>query len=414
MPHAKVPKKSEPSLYRNNGAARHEVVPVAILRPSLVSRGNSRMNSSMTSKYGLSDVSGHEETVAPRLAYLPQVPRGSSPPIGLIGAGGISEYHLRAYQALGLDVRVICDINRDRAETRRRAFYPEATVETDYRRVLTRHDIIVVDIATHPDDRRQIIPEAIEAGKHVLTQKPFVTDLSEGRQLIRLADQRGVKLAVNQNGRWAPHFSYARQVVRHDLLGPLSTIDFSLQWDHTWTVDTPFNEIRHLVLYDFGIHWFDMATALMGDACADSIYASVRRASYQVAKPPYLAHVAIDYPSAQVRMSFNAHTTLGQEDRTTVVGRDGTLRAWGPGLNDQRVELWTSAGRALPELKGCWFENGFQGTMGELLAAICEDREPVNSARENLRSLQLCFAAVASANRGELVIPADVERLEGS
>ena len=220
------------------------------------------------------------------------------------------------------------------------------TVESDYRRVLQRDDIAVVDLATHPAERLQIIPDAIDAGKHVLSQKPLVTDLNDGRRLVDLADHRGVKLAVNQNGRWAPHFSYIRQAVATQLLGPLSTIDFCLQWDHTWTVNTPFNQIHHLILYDFGIHWFDMATALLGDACAESVFASVRRASYQAANPPFLAHTVIDYPTAQVRLNFNALTSLGQEDRTVVVGRDGTLRAWGPGLNDQQVELWTAAGNA--------------------------------------------------------------------
>ena len=47
-------------------------------------------------------------------------------------------------------------------------------------------------------------------------------------------------------------------------------------------------------------------------------------------------------------------------------------------------------------------------TMGELLCAIEEDREPENSARENLRSLELCFAALASADSGQPVKPGDV------
>jgi predicted dehydrogenase len=346
------------------------------------------------------------------LNYLPRIPQEDCPAIGLIGAGGISEYHLRAYRTMGLNVVAICDVDRVRAEVRRREFFPQASVETDYRQLLARDDLGVVDIATHPRERLEIIPAAIDHNKHVLSQKPFVTDLNDGRQLVERARQRGVQLAVNQNGRWAPHFSYLRQAVANQLIGPISTIDFALHWDHTWTIKTPFNNIHHLILYDFGVHWFDMANILMGDSPALRVYAAVRRASYQTAKPPFLAHVVIDYPNAQVRMSFNALTTLGQEDRTVVVGRDGTLRAWGPGLNEQQVVLWTSAGQAQAELVGCWFDNGFQGTMGELLAAIQEHREPCNSAASSLNGLQLCFAAVASANRQEPVEPGSVQSLE--
>jgi predicted dehydrogenase len=369
------------------------------------------MNQAESGKYGLSNVVEGRPTDAPELDYLPRVPPGEQPPIALIGAGGISEYHLRAYRELGLNVVAICDLDASRAESRRREFYPDARVETDFRRVLMRDDVAIVDVATHPRDRLQIIPAALEARKHVLSQKPFVTDLHDGRRLVEIAERNEVKLAVNQNGRWAPHFSYLRQAVSAGLLGPLSSVDFCLQWDHTWTVSTPFNEIHHLILYDFGIHWFDMAAALLGDTPVERVFASVRRTSYQAAKPPFLAHAVIDYPHAQVRMNFNAHTTWGQEDRTVAVGRDGTLHAWGPGLNDQRVDLWTEFGRVTPTLQGSWFDKGFQGTMGELLMAIHENREPTNSARENLRSLQLCFAAVASANRGEPVAPTSIHRL---
>ena len=43
--------------------------------------------------------------------------------------------------------------------------------------------------------------QAIRAGKHILSQKPFVTDLAVGKKLVAAAERRGVKLAVNQNGR---------------------------------------------------------------------------------------------------------------------------------------------------------------------------------------------------------------------
>ena len=63
-------------------------------------------------------------------------------------------------------------------------------------------------------------------------------------------------------------------------------------------------------------------------------------------------------------------------------------------------------------LVGRWFPDGFRGTMGELLRAIEEDREPYNSARHNLESLALCFAAVASAETGKPVKPGTIKRLE--
>ena len=72
------------------------------------------------------------------------------------------------------------------------------------------------------------------------------------------------------------------------------------------------------------------------------------------------------------------------------------------------------AGVSKPKIKGAWFPDGFHGTMGELLCAIEENREPTNSARNNLASLALCFAAVASAECGQPVVPGTVRRLVSS
>ncbi len=77
------------------------------------------------------------------------------------------------------------------------------------------------------------------------------------------------------------------------------------------------------------------------------------------------------------------------------------LSASAPILATQKLTLYTANGIATPDLQGAWFPDGFHGTMGELLCAIEENREPLNSARENLNSLALCFAAIASATDGE-------------
>ena len=164
--------------------------------------------------YGLSSAGNTGATTAPALAYRPPSPRAYRPGIALIGCGGISEFHLRAYRDMGLEVVALCDREIARAEKRRTEFFPAATVTDDFRTVLARADVEVVDVALHPGPRITVIEEALRKGKHVLSQKPFVLDLAEGERLAALAAARGVKLAVNQNGRWAPHLSYLATAVR--------------------------------------------------------------------------------------------------------------------------------------------------------------------------------------------------------
>ncbi|MDO8540266.1 MAG: Gfo/Idh/MocA family oxidoreductase [Opitutaceae bacterium] len=362
--------------------------------------------------YGLSAIPTTTSVAAPALDYLPPRPRAYRPKIALIGCGGISEYHLRAYRAMELDLVALCDRDGERAEKRRREFFPDATVTTDYREILRRDDIEIVDAALHPVERVAVIEAALRARKHVLSQKPFVLDLDVGERLVALAADQNVKLAVNQNGRWAPHFSYLSAAVRSGVIGDVASVDFTLQWDHTWTAGTAFEEVHHLVLFDFGIHWFDLTARLMQGRSPKRVWASVARTSFQEMKPPMLAHVAIDYDGAQVRLDFNGHVQFGQEDRTVIAGGRGTLRSRGPSLSEQSVSVHTAAGDAVPKLEGTWFTNGFMGTMGELLCAIEERREPENAAAGNLHSLALTFAATRSADIGEVQIPGRVRRMQ--
>jgi predicted dehydrogenase len=358
--------------------------------------------------YGLSGATTGTAAVAPVLPYLPPQPRHYRPRVGLIGCGGISEYHLRAYRAMNLDVVALCDREIARAEKRRQEFYPDASTYTDFRDVLRRDDLAVVDLALHPADRVAVIEQALRARKHVLSQKPFALDLAVGERLVALADEMGVKLAVNQNGRWAPHLAYLTAAIQAGVVGEVASVDCTLQWDHTWTAGTPFESIHHLVLFDFGIHWFDLATQFTRGRPATRVWASAARTSFQQMRPPMLAQVVIDYPDTQVRLAFNGHVRHGQEDRTVICGACGTLRSSGPSLSEQTVTLHTAAGRATPLLEGTWFTHGFQGTMGDLLCAIEDNREPVLSARHNLQSLALCFAALASADTGLPQFPGSV------
>jgi predicted dehydrogenase len=261
----------------------------------------------------------------------------------------------------------------------------------------------VVDITTHPTDRTALIEAALKAGKHVLSQKPFVLDLTEGERLADLADRRRVLLAVNQNGRWAPHFSWMRKAVEAGLIGDVTSMAVAVHWDHHWILGTPFERISDLVLSDFAIHWFDLVTQFFEARAPDCIYAAARLARGQRAAPPFLAHACVEFRDGQATLAFNATCSLGQEDRTTISGSRGTLHSIGPSLMEQRVTLHTAAGTAQPLLRGSWFPDGFKGAMTELLCAIEEEREPSNNARNNLQSLRLCFAALESARSGSVV-----------
>lgn len=349
---------------------------------------------------------------APELSYRPATVHGDFP-IGIIGCGEISSRHLASYRKAGYRVTALCDHDTESAETQRKLYFPEARVYADYRDLLDRKDIAVADIITPPEPRPAIIRDALLADKHVLSQKPFVLDLAVGTRLADLAESRGLHLAVNQNGRWAPHISYLNQSIRNGIIGRVSYLGFSVSWDHSWIEGTPYEEVQDLILYDFAIHWFDFLNLFMEGKPARNVTASTSRAPDQAAKPPFIAAVTVEYEDAVAHMAFDGSARHDSWDRTMVMGSSGTLISEGPDLNHQEVVMCIGGRECRPELSGRWFNDGFHGAMAELLSSIEQNRQPSHHARNNLDSLALCFAAIASARADAPMVPGRIQSLPG-
>lgn len=346
------------------------------------------------------------------LPYRPVNPKLYSPNIGLIGCGGITVHHLKAYKSAGYNVTALCDLNLELAQQRANEFYPDAAIFQSYEDLLKVDDIEIVDITTHPPVRPPIVRAALNAGKHVLSQKPFVLDLDEGEQLVELAQRKNLYLAVNQNGRWAPHFSFARLTAQGGFLGDVFGAHLSCHWDHTWVEGTPFEQIKHLILYDYAIHWFDIVRCFLPGKKATRVYASTARSPNQTLMPDLLAQALIEFDEAQATLSFDASVPYGSMEDTYLSGTKGSLYSTGSGNQEQEIKVSLENGAWQPKLEGRWFPDGFHGTMGELLCAIEEKRPCSISAEDNLESLALCFAAIASAEQGRALVPGEIRTLD--
>ena len=351
------------------------------------------------------------EIAAPEVAWRPPRPRAYRPRIGMIGTGGISGSHLDAYARSGWEVAALWNRTRAKAEAKAAQFCPGARVEDDWRQILADPGIDVVDVTLHPEDRVEMMRAALDAGKHVLSQKPFVTDLDIGEDLVKRAEDRGVRIAVNQNGRWAPHLAYLREAALSGLLGEVVSAHARVHWDHSWTAGTSFEAIEDLILYDFGVHWFDFIASIFGERI-EAVFATAAHGRGQRNRVPLLGQALIRVAGGQASVVFDGFVPHGPRDTTFVAGTDGSALSDGPGLSDQRVSLTLAGGVAHPVLEGQWFNDGFAGTMGELLCAIEEGREPSNGAAANLRSLAMAFAAVRSRSTGAEVAVGSARRLE--
>jgi predicted dehydrogenase len=362
-------------------------------------------------KYNDMSESSLKDIPAPVLPYQPPRPKKYNPPIAVIGCGGIATNgHLPAYKEMGLNVVAVCDLIKDRAENARKTFFPDAQVYTDYKELLKRDDIEVVDLATHPQDREYLIPAAIKARKHVLSQKPFALDLDKGYKFADLADKMGVKIAVNQNGRWSPHWSWTRHAVQKGLIGEVGSVHLECYWNHEWIATTPFNRVHHIILYDYAIHWYDAVSTFMKGRTAKRVFATLNPAKDQVSKPPLIGQALIEFDTGAASLTFNGKNHFNGTDEGYIIGSKGTIHYAGAGLEGQTVTMTTKAGRATPKLEGRWFRQGFMGSMGELLRAIEKNDTPGNNVPENLAGLAMCFAGVVSAESGKPEIVGKVRK----
>ena len=170
-----------------------------------------------------------------------------------------------------------------------------------------------------------------------------------------------------------------------------------VHWDHTWIAGTPFEKIHDIIFYDFAIHWFDFVATLLGERKATRVHASKTRALGQTMAPPMLAQSLIEFEGGQASLVFDAHLPYGAQDTTYVGGTRGSILSQWAEFGRAKSDALFGKRHAKPKLKGSWFPGGFAGTMGELLCAIEENRAPQNNARDNLKSLELCFAAIEAS-----------------
>lgn len=331
--------------------------------------------------------------------------------VGLVGAGAIARTaHLPAYAAWGVPVVAVASRTTAAAAELARGFGIE-TVHESVAELLADPRVEVVDLATGPAGRLDLIEQAVGAGKHVLAQKPLVVDPAELPRLGALiadARQRGIRVAVNQNARWAPAWRLATLLVRDGAVGEIVGVTHLHDKPLPPLAGTPFDDVPHMLLTDYLVHWIDITRCWLEGARVESVTAHDSRVPGQPrdARNPWQAtlHVGLDSgASASVRIVGNAlaraggcpfwiHGTLGTLRGSVLLGSDSLVLERGDTSTPYVLE-------------GQWFTDGFAGAMGELLTSIAEGREPENSAEHVLATIRLGMAAAASAEHGVPVHP---------
>lgn len=161
--------------------------------------------------------------------------------IGMIGYGFMGRAHSNAYHqaphffGLPYEPRLKAACGRDRAKAQ--AFADQwgyESVETDWRKLIERKDIDVIDICAPNNMHKEIALAAAEAGKMILSEKPLAMNGPEGAEMVEAVERAGVPNMVWYNYRRAPAVTLARQLVEQDKLGRV--FHFRAKFLQDWTI----------------------------------------------------------------------------------------------------------------------------------------------------------------------------------
>lgn len=326
---------------------------------------------------------------------------------GLIGCGYISEQQLWAWEQIpDAEIVAVCDIDPTKAHRRAEAFQIERTF-TDYEQMLDDLDLDFVDIATRPALHLKMVAAAAARGVHVLCQKPMAATMEEAQQMVRICREQGVRLMVNENYRHQAWFRHIRALLDAGRLGTPHYARFHGRWRSTLPIPDfegqgYFGEMPRLIIYEMGVHLYDTARYLFGEAA--SIYADLHRVSPHIAGED-MAVTVVRFATVTFLVDLNwfavTQDTAGETAHGTFVveGSEGTACL----TPDGRLRLDTASGAEEWSFPEDTVDQSFVATQQQFVDTVRTGRAAETSGSETLRTMALVFGAYRSAREGQVV-----------
>lgn len=254
--------------------------------------------------------------------------------------------------------------------------------------------------------------EALEAGKHVLLEKPFAPSIAQAQELVELANRRGLILMVSQNYRYYPAVRMVIELVGQQVLGRVCTVNIDFRrYDNLKPREHNHYKLWQPLLVDMSIHHFDLIRVVL-------------------AQEPVQVICKTWNPVGSNYLDAAAGAAIITFDGGTVVSYRGNWVSAGPQTNwagewrmecEQGEMVWTSRG-ALPDSVTLYprgepeqsialpkvAQNDRHGSLAAFVKAVHTGQEPESSGRENVKTLALMLACVEAASSGVPVVLSDV------
>jgi len=351
--------------------------------------------------------------------------------IGIIGCGNISAAYFKLAPLFkGLDMRACADVNPAAAEARAREFGVEAqSVEA----LLANPAIDVVINLTIPAAHFAVSKAALEAGKHVYSEKPFVLSVDEGQELKRIADAKGLRVGSAPDTFLGGAHQFARKLVDDGAIGTVTSgtaFVMSFGMEH-WHPNPDFFFLPGAgPILDLGPYYLADLFNLIGPVRRVVALTSAatptrtiltegpRKGEQVPVKTPTTIHALLDFVSgAQVTLVASWDVAATRHRNIELYGTDGALFVPDPNWFGGAVEL-TSGRSGKTEEVAQWdhpfgvpndirpngdFANYRTAGLADMAAAIIEGRDSRCSLDRALHGIDVMAGILRSGEIGDFV-----------
>lgn len=334
--------------------------------------------------------------------------------IGVIGCGKIAQVrHFPEYaDNNGAKIEAVFDTDRARAEAMAEKY--NAKVYNSYQEILENPEIGAVSVCTANATHCEITVAALEAGKHVLCEKPMAITLEECEKMVETSRKTSKYLMIGHNQRLAKAHMLARKLILSDEIGRIITFRtaFSHSGPETWTIDSRniwFFDKKYAAfgaIADLGIHKTDLIHYLTGQkingVTAYSGTLDKRSKDGQLIGVDDNTICIYRLSGGIVGTMTASWTNYGPEDNSTVLyGTKGVMHIYDDPKYSIIIEK-TDGSRIKYETDQLQ-TNSKQtksGVIDEWIQCLVEDKQPELSGEEALCSMKAIFAALKSAESG--------------
>lgn len=254
--------------------------------------------------------------------------------VAVIGCGSIAKHrHLPEYmQNKQVKITAVCDIDKERAE--KTAGVYQAKAYTDYRTLLKEEEVDAVSVCLPNYLHAPVSIDALNAGVHVLCEKPMATSEEEADQMISAAKQNGKKLMIGHNQRFVASHQKAKELIESGAIGKVYSFrtTFGHGGPEGWSADGKeswfFKKNKAFIgaMGDLGVHKADLIRYLLQEEFTE-VAAFVETSAKENADVDDNATLILKSENGTIGTLAASWAYTAKEDNSTIIyGEKGTLR----------------------------------------------------------------------------------------